>query len=460
MVNVEAKKIVKRACCIAALGGLLFGLDQGFINGSLEFISKTFGFTTSQGESFASIMLIGSIIGALSSGWISRTIGRKRTLIIAAFFFVLFSIWGAMTDTINILFFTRFCLGLAVGCASFVVPLYLSEIAPTRIRGAFISMYQLTITIGIFLIYVSNTVIGKYFQSWRLMLLAIAIPALVMFIGVLTIPRSPRWLILKGKEQDAREVLENTRETQEEVELEIKEINQSIENSKKQGGWELLRKPFFLKVIILGMLLQCLQQLSGINSVIYYSGQIFKVAGFENPGIATVVVGLVNMLTTILAVKYIDKWGRKPICYFGLTVMAITLIVAGILFKIQEGGAILGGFEKSLFLFACLAYIFAFAISLGPIIWVICAEIFPLEGRDLGMTLTTATNWIFNTIVVRFSLSVIENYGGSTLFFIFAACCILGFILIGNYTPETKGVSLELLEMNLKSGKKLKEIGQ
>ena len=208
--NAKAKSKVLWVCVIASLGGLLFGLDQGFINGSLGFIQKTFHWSTDQGESFASIILIGAIVGAFLSGFISKTIGRKNTLLLAALFFSVFTIWGSMTHSSMVLHFSRVCLGLAVGCASFVVPLYLSEMAPARLRGGFISLYQFTITIGIFAIYVTNTVIGKIYTGtdpWRLMLFVIAIPALFMLICVLTIPKSPRWLMLKGREKEAESVL-------------------------------------------------------------------------------------------------------------------------------------------------------------------------------------------------------------------------------------------------------------
>jgi len=357
------------------------------------------------------------------------------------------------------LYFSRFCIGLAVGSASLCVPLYLSEIAPTRYRGGFISMYQLMITIGIFLIYLSNSVIGTMYHSWRLMLFVIAIPSIVMFLGVLTIPRTPRWLMLKGRSVEARDVLSRTRETEEEIARELEEIEDSIKNVSKVNTWDTLTKSYFLKVLLLGVSLQLLQQLSGINCVIYYSGEIFKEAGLSNPTIGTIIIGLVNMLTTIIAVKYVDSWGRKPIIYFGLTVMAATLVIIGVVFHIKEAGHVIGGFEKILVVASTIVYIFAFAVSLGPIIWVICAEIFPLEMRDFGVTVTTVTNWVGAAIVVQFSLTVMKSYGGSVLFFFFGFCCLLGFILIGAFTPETKGTSLEKIEQNLKAGKKMKDLG-
>ena len=463
--NKKAKTKVFWVCVIASLGGLLFGLDQGFINGSLGFIQKTFQWTTAQGESFASIILIGAIIGAFFSGFISKAIGRKNTLFLAALFFSIFTIWGAITDSSAVLHFTRVCLGVAVGCASFVVPLYLSEIAPAKFRGGYISLYQFTITIGIFTIYLSNTLIGKISSGddpWRLMLGVICMPAMIMLVLIFAIPKSPRWLMLKGREKEALEVFKKTRETEAEIENELAEIKKSLgkeEGPEKMGPIAMLGKSYFSKIILLGILLQLLQQLSGINCVIYYSTIIFEKAGFSNPSVATVVCGLVNMLTTLIAIFFCDKWGRKPIIYLGLALMFLTLVLMGTEFIRLENGMQMHNAGQTIILGSCLVYLLAFGFSLGPLIWVICAEIFPLEARDFGVTVTTMANWIGNFFVVRFSLSIMENWGGSTLFFFFAFFCLLGFVLIKGYTPETKGISLEELEINLKKGEKLRNIG-
>lgn len=448
-----------RVCVIAALGGLLFGLDQGFINGSLDFIKKEFHWTTLQGETYASIMLYGCVFGAILSSWIARKIGRKRTLIFAAFVFTSCTLWGSLTHQVSILYGVRFLIGIAVGCASFCVPLYLSEIAPTKYRGGFIAMYQLMITIGIFAIYVSNSAIAEMFHSWRLMLGVIALPSLVMLIGVQWIPKTPRWLMLAGRQHQAQTVLATVRETQAEQQEEFSNIQATIAGKLQASLWDTVTKGFFVKVLLLGIFLQLLQQLSGINCVIYYSGTIFKQAGFANPAVGTIVIGLVNMLTTIVAVRYVDKWGRKPILYFGLAVMVITLVLIGVIFTVKDIGHTITPFEEILLLAGTIIYIIAFAVSLGPIIWVICAEIFPLAARDFGVMATTVTNWIGAALVVQFSMSIMDSWGGSTLFFLFAGFCLLGFILIGAFTPETKGVSLEALEQNLRQGKKLRHLG-
>jgi SP family galactose:H+ symporter-like MFS transporter len=454
----DVKRYVIIVCCIAALGGLLFGLDQGFINGSLQYLENDMQLSMTQGEKYAAVMPLGCIVGAVISGWVARVMGRKRTLVLAAFFFTAFSILGATTQSITVLFASRFCIGLAVGCASFIVPLYLSEVAPYKMRGALVSLYQLMITLGIVLIYISNSVIGAWFHSWRLMLGIIAVPAVVMFIGTLRIPRTPRWLLLKGHHDEAKDVLRKTRGTEEAVKFEYDEIEKSLAQ-QKESGFIILKNRNFLKLLALGISLQVLQQFCGINAIIYYSGQIFSKAGVGNPAVATVAVGLVNMFTVFIAIKYVDRFGRKPLFYIGLTTLTITLIICGSIFRIQDVGNTVSDGLRIVLLIACLVYIFGFEISLGPLVWVLCSELFPLKGRDLGMTITTAVNWIGVMIVTRFSLTIMHTYGGSTLFFIFAACCAAGFVLIGFFTPETKGVTLEEIQFKLNRGEKLRNIG-
>ncbi|MFT6835888.1 MAG: SP family galactose:H+ symporter-like MFS transporter [Francisellaceae bacterium] len=455
-------------CVIAAFGGLLFGLDQGFMNGSLQLIVKDLHLNVDQASSFAAILLWGSVIGAIISGFVSSLIGRKNTLLLTAIVFTVFSFLSMASSSYETLTIFRFILGLSVGVASFAVPLYLSEIAPTRMRGGFISMYQMMITVGIFAIFVSNYIIGKHTGSWRPMFLAIAIPALIMLVGLIFIPKSPRWLFLKKRHKDAELVLNKTRFTQEEVDFELAEMKEAIEmnDSEKGGFFSMLKHSYFFKVLALGVVIQMFQQLTGINSVIYYSTSIFIGAGLDSPLIATIIVGLVNMLTTILAVLFVDKLGRKPILYFGYTIMALSLFLCSWIFHLESGSEALSGLSKISLVGSTVVFIFAFAISAGPIAWVLCAEIFPLKGRDLGMTVTTAVNWVFAALVVAFSLPMMQladgstnSAGGAKLFLFFGICCVIFLFVLKFFIPETKGISLEEVEENLKSNKKLKNIG-
>ena len=450
------KKVVFVICFIAALGGLMFGMDQGTINGTLDEIMKDFGFSTATASTYAGIMMYGCVAGSLISGWISNYLGRKLVLIIASACFALFIITGVTAFNAEILFASRFLLGVTVGIASFAVPVYLSEIAPKQIRGGMVAFYQLMITIGIFMIFVSNATLGQYHVSWRFMVGIIAVPAIVMFICVLFLPRSPRWLMLRNRESEATQVLEKVR-NHETVAGEIEEIKESLK-IKKASPMQLLRKGFFLKVLLVGFVLQILNTLCGINPVMYYSTMIFDHAGVSNAGLVTIILGIVNMLTTIIAVKYVDKIGKKPIIYFGLIGMGCMLLVLSVSFYCLGAGS--GMLVKFALIGGTVIFVFFYAVSLGPTIWAICSEIFPLEGRDFGFAVTTATNWIFNAIAVNFSLIVMDKFGGGLLFLIFAIVCILGVFFVYLFVPETKNISLEKIELNLKNGVKLKHLGR
>ncbi len=443
-------------CIIASLVGLLFGLDVAYVNGSLKYIAQDFHITNpiKQGE-VAGILLTGAAIGAICSGWLSRKFGRKKLLGLSALIFALFTIICMMSTEWHIFLTTRFIIGLAVGMASFVTPLYLAEIAPFRFRGALIALYQLMITAGIFAMFVSNGLL-QVTHSWRLMLISILIPAILIFIGILFLPESPRFLVLAGKNKEAEDVLLQTLGDEKEAKNELTNIIASLKNTT--GGLKIIFKSFFIKVAILGILLQILQQFSGINTVMYYSSEIFERAGFFNPVIGTIIIGLVNMLVTLIAIKYVDKIGRKKILYFGLTLLIISCLTIGYIFHLATIHTLSQNTEVIL-LISFLVYIFGFAVSLGPVIWILCSEIFPLEGRDLGITLTTATNWICNSLVGYFSLASLKMLGVGFTFSFFALACFLGLLLVFFFTPETKGITLENLELNLKSGKKLKQIG-
>lgn len=449
--------IVMKVSIIAALAGLLFGLDIAYVNGTLEFITTEFNLDVTAQGAVAGYLLGGAAVGALFSGWLSRKFGRKKVLVLAAAMFTVSIILTVLAHIFTIFLVARFITGLAIGVASFVAPLYLSEIAPYKIRGALIAMYQLMITIGIFLMFLSNAALS-FTGSWRIMLSVLLIPSLIMLFGTLTLPESPRWMALVGKLDSAREILNKIRKSKDEVDFEIQEIKETM--NVKSRGFSLLCKKYFLKVVLLGILLQCLQQFSGMNAFMYYSGQIFEAAGFTNPSIGTVIVGLVNVLTTIVAIKFVDRIGRKPILYMGLSILVVSCAIVGYIFSLQTKGVMLSSIQQDMLLIFCLLFIIGFAVSLGPIIWIICPEIFPLGGRDLGVTITTMANWIFNSIIGGYTLVWFKTIGVGQTFWIFGAACLLGFILVRYFTPETKDVPLEELELNLEEGVALKDLGK
>jgi SP family galactose:H+ symporter-like MFS transporter len=266
--------------------------------------------------------------------------------------------------------------------------------------------------------------------------------------------------MLKGKRQEAQKVLEKVLNGKEEVEQELKEIDEAI-RSDKGAGLGIVFKGYFFKVMIMGVVLQMFQQLVGINMMIYYAPTIFGYAGMKGI-VAMLTVPTVNMLFTFPAIKLVEKWGRKKLLYVGAVVMMITMISAGLAFA-SIGGITdpsqISGAPKAVLLISVIVYIFGFAVSWGPVAWLVCSEVFPLEGREVGMTVTTIVNWTFAGLVMGNALSFMRTYGNASIFFVFAGFCVLSMLFLKLFVPETKGITLEHLEANLKSGKPLKEIG-
>jgi len=450
----------------AALAGLLFGLDVGVINGANEFIEKEFKIGDREIEFIVSALLWGAVFGTLISGFISSHFGRRRTILVSALIFVVGSICCAFSPNENVLIAARFLLGIAVGVASFTAPLYLSEVSPQTVRGSMISMYQLMITIGILMASLSNTWLGLYATfggvtggHWRLMLGIIAIPAAVMFVGVLFLPESPRWLFLKGFKEHAVAVFKRMHLDDAEIAAEVREIEDSLK--VKQSGFQLLVKNSnFRRAIFLGVGLQVIQQLTGINFIMYYAAKILALAGFDDPNEklwGSVIIMATNMLATFIAIAFVDRLGRKPIMYAGFVVMGLALLVVGLLFNADIAKNPQLGYPA---VGALLVFIVGFAMSAGPIIWVICSEIYPLAGRDLGVTFSTATNWIVNAIVGMTFLSMLGTFGEGNTFLLYGGMNVLFIIFFLLFVPETKGVSLEHIERNLMSGLPLRKIGK
>ncbi|MDQ5920886.1 MAG: transporter, family, galactose:H+ symporter, partial [Pseudomonadota bacterium] len=433
--SMQTKRIVIWICLTAALGGLLFGLDQGFIANSLESIKNVYHLGDNQAERYAAILATGGVVGALLSGFFARFLGRKKSLVLAGALFSGLSLISATLPVIYILTICRFGLGFAVGVASFIVPLYLSETAPTYIRGSMGALFQLMITIGIFLIAVANVIIAKIFidpqVALPIMFLVIVVFALLMLFGSLRLPESPRWLMLKGKKEKAVKVLHKILNTQEEIDNEILEIQEAIESDRgvSFGG---VFKGYFLKILIMGIILQMFQQLVGINMMIYYAPTIFGYAGMTGI-IALLTVPTVNMLFTFPAIRLVEKWGRKKLLYVGSTIMMIAMFTAGMIFYLMGNitdPSQINMMPKVILLISAIIYIFGFAISWGPVAWIICSEVFPLECREFGMTITTMVNWTFAGIVMGNALNFMHTYGNFSIFIVFDGFCLVSMVFL------------------------------
>lgn len=443
-------------CFLAALAGLLFGLDIGVIAGALPFITEAFQMTTQEQEWVVSSMMFGAMVGAVSSGWLSFRLGRRYSLLIGAVLFVAGSLLSALSPNVEFLILSRVLLGLAVGIASFTAPLYLSEIAPEHIRGSMISMYQLMITIGILAAFLSDTALS-YSGQWRWMLGIITIPAVILFIGVLFLPESPRWLAIKGRIANAEKVLLLLRSTNTEARNELDEIRDSLKI--KQSGWALFTSnKNFRRAVFLGILLQVMQQFTGMNVIMYYAPKIFDLAGYNTiheQMWGTVIVGLVNVLATFIAIGLVDRWGRRPTLILGFIVMALGMGSLGLMMHI----GIESVWQQYFSVAVLLMFIIGFAMSAGPLIWVLCSEIQPLKGRDFGITCSTAVNWIANMIVGMTFLTMLNSLGSANTFWVYALLNLAFIFLTLAFIPETKNISLEHIEKNLMEGKPLRMIG-
>jgi MFS transporter, SP family, galactose:H+ symporter len=450
------KAAIVATCILAALAGLMFGLDIGVISGAQQFIQKDFGATDRTIEWVVSSMTLGAAAGALGAGWMSATLGRKRSLMLGAVLFIAGSLFCAMAWSAESLVAARVVLGLAIGVATFTAPLYLAEVAPERIRGAMISTYQLMITTGILLAFLSDTAFSST-GNWRWMLGIIAVPGALFLVGLFFLPDSPRWLLLRGRKKDAQVVLAKLRGDERVVEKEIADIEEQLKT--KQHGWSMFREnPNFRRSVGLGMLLQAMQQFTGMNVVMYYAPRIFQEMGYDTQAQMwfTAAVGLTNVLATLIAFALVDRLGRKPILFAGFAMMAVGLGVVGTMM----GLGIHGRGEQLFTVGMLLFFIVGFAMSAGPLIWTLCSEVQPLKGRDFGIAASTFTNWGTNFVVGVSFLSLMAGIGNAQTFWLYAALNAVFIILTFWLVPETKGITLEQIERNLMGGKPLRKIGR
>jgi SP family galactose:H+ symporter-like MFS transporter len=442
-------------CILAALAGLMFGLDIGVISGASQFIQKDFQVSDHVIEWIVSAMMLGAAVGALGAAWMSAALGRKRSLILGATLFVAGSLLCGGAWSPETLIVARFILGLAIGIATFTAPLYLAEVAPEKIRGAMISLYQLMITIGILVAFLSDTLLS-YSGNWRWMLGVIAIPGALFLLGLFMLPDSPRWLMMRGRTQQATDVLRRLRGDEALVTREIADIAEQLKTP--QRGWHLFQENAnFRRSVGLGVLLQLMQQFTGMNVVMYYAPRIFQNMGYDTHSQLwfTAIVGLTNVLATFIAIGLVDKLGRKPILYIGFLVMSIGLGVVGTMMHL----GITTHTEQMFTVAMLLFFIVGFAMSAGPLIWTLCSEVQPLKGRDFGIGCSTFTNWIANMIVGATFLTLLNGIGNAATFWLYGALNLVFIALTFWLIPETKGVTLEQIERNLMAGQPLRRIG-
>ena len=427
---------------IAAIGGFLFGYDTGVIGGALLFMKGDLGLHShAQQQLTVAILLLGAITGALISGWLADRISRRRTKIISGSVYVMGAIGCALAQSYWQILAGRFWLGLAVGTASFVSPMYIAELVPPRIRGGVVSFNQLMVTLGILTAYIVDWGFAGLSNNWRWMFALAAVPGAALAIGMYFMPFSPRWLVQKGREDDAREVLETYRFDEDDVDAEIGEIK---EVSEREASLRDLIGKGVRKMMLVGIGLAVFQQIVGINTVIYYAPTILKFAGQQNTGALTqsVYIGCTNVFFTIVAILLLDKLGRRFFLLFGTSVLTVALVGLGIFFKSTSIQHNVGW----LALVCLLVYIFGFAIGLGPVFWLMISEIFPLQMRGPAMAVCTMFNWGFNFLIAYTFLTLTDVLTKSGAFWLYAFFGVCAVVFFATLVPETKDRSLEQIQ--------------
>ena len=439
---------------VAAIGGVLFGYDTAVISGTTAIVKNQFGLTDMMEGWYVGCALIGSIAGVLVAGSLSDYLGRKLTMLISAALFSISAIGCAVCGSFDGLVAYRIVGGIGIGIVSIVSPIYISEVSPARIRGTLVSLYQLAVTAGFLLAYLANWVIdtqgdisvsGSLWtniwnsEMWRGMLGSETLPALLFFIIIFFIPESPKWLIIKGKMETASKVLAKIYADQSDIDNEIATTKESM--SENKGSWSDLLKPGILLAVIAGSAIAILGQFMGVNAVLYYGPKIFADAGFDNPMFSTVLVGVVNCVTTVLAVFIIDRVGRKQLIYWGVSGMIICLVAIGIYFTWGTTLGLGNGFMLTFF----LAYVFCTAISICAVVFVLLSEMYPNSVRGRAMSIAGFALWIGTYLIGQLTPALL-GWSQAGTFFLFAVMCVPYMLIMWKVIPDTTGKTLEEIE--------------
>jgi sugar porter (SP) family MFS transporter len=443
-------RLVYLVTVIAAIGGFLFGYDTGVISGALLFIEKDFTMSPFVEGVVVSAILVGAFFGAMGCGPLADRLGRRLSILVLAAVFGVGSVLAATAVSVPMLVGARVVLGIAVGGASVLVPVYISEAAPPHLRGRLVSVNQLLLTVGILGAYLTNALFD-YDGGWRWMFALGTVPAAALAFGLLPLPETPRWLVEKGRRDEALEVLWRLRDerTAERELAEIEQVRQ--EEEEHEESLRDLLQPWVRPALIAGIGVSVFGQAGGINTVIYYAPKILKGAGLGNSAaiLATVGIGAVNVVMTLVGMALVDRAGRRILLMVGFAVMAVCLGVLGVVL----GGTVSGG--TGAIAIACLVvYIAAFAVSVGVVVFVLPSEIYPLRIRGAAMSATLMCNWAMNFLVALTFLSLLNSLGNSVTFWLYAAVCVLGWLYAVKLVPETKGRSLEEIERWLRSGRR------
>lgn len=429
---------------VAAFGGFLFGYDTAVVSGAIGFLTKQFNLSAELTGWAASSLLVGCMAGALVGGPMGDRFGRKPSLIFCAVLFALSSLASALPNALGPFAWARFAGGVAIGAASMLSPLYIAEIAPEKIRGTLVALYQLAIVAGILVVFFVNLQIQRMGDEtwntqvgWRWMFASLALPSVVFGVCMAVVPESPRWLMKMGRRNEARQVLERVGGP-ENAEREIAQIDAALR--EEQGRWKELFTTGYRRALFIGILLAVFGQFSGINSIMYYAPEIFKAAGSgtDSAFAQTVIVGAVNVVFTFVAIWLVDRAGRKPLLIAGTLVQVVALVAVGVMFQIGQSGVGV--------LLCILLFVAAFAVAMGPIPWIVNSEIFPTKLRGRAMSVAIFCLWLADWIVTQTFPMLRESIGAAKTFWVYAFCSLLSTVFVLLMVPETKGRTLEEIE--------------
>lgn len=445
---------------VAALGGFLFGYDAAVISGTISQVTARFSLDEIQVGWFVGCALIGSIIGVLMAGKLSDRWGRKVTMLVAAVFFSVSGIACAFVGSFEQLVVARILGGIGIGVVSIVSPLYISEVSIAQYRGRLVSLYQLAVTIGFLGAYLTNFQLLHFSQSgavlntgwmnlvfvsevWRGMLGFCSLPAILFFCIIFFIPESPRWLILKGRDERAVGIFRKIYLSEVEVDTQLQDTK-SVVQSETKSDWKFLLQPGIFKAVLIGAAIAILGQFMGVNAVLYYGPTIFEKAGLSGGDalFSQVLVGIVNVVTTVIAVFIIDKVGRKKLVYYGVSGMVLSLLLIGFYFHFSESM----GLPNSFLLFFFLFYVFCCAISISAVIFVLLSEMYPTRIRGMAMSIAGFALWIGTYLVGQLTPWMLQNLTPTGTFLLFALMCVPYMLIVWKLIPETTGKSLEEIE--------------
>jgi MFS transporter, SP family, galactose:H+ symporter len=458
----QSKYFIIIISSIAAIGGFLFGFDTGVISGTLIFLqdAKGWALTDPQLSGVTTAVLLGAVLGCLISGKITDILGRKKTIIITSAIFMCGALLSGSAPSVRFLIVSRLFLGIGIGIASFSVPLYIAEISPARNRGALVTLNQLMITIGILVSFVTDYWIANDADpfSWRLMFHIGFIPGLMLFMGMFFLPETPRWLISKGRHEEGARVLKKV-EDPNLIQATLQKLKEEIAMDEEyKSSAKQLFTPWLKYPLIIGVGIMILTEMTGIDTIVYFTPKIFKIAGYisnEQSILPAIIVGVSNVIFTIVSIFLLDKIGRRPVYFIGLSGLVITLFSLGLCFHFQNE---LGNSFSLITITTMVLFIGSFAVSFGPLSWLLISEIFPLKFRGKGMSIGAFTVWSATTIVNFSFLKIVAALSLAGTFWAFAVMGIISGVWGYFFIPETRGKSLEFIEDHWRQGKTPREL--